>query len=110
MPDRGAEPDHPETDCRLRPSRLHFPELGCEAAPFILRFVLVPLMEQNLRRGDGIFGGDFSIFATRALLLATLGLVSPIVMPRFRPDLRGRRSRSIEGWLKPVMVRDQAQA
>jgi TctA family transporter len=65
-----------------------FLKLGCEAAPFILGFVLGPLMEQNLRRSMVISGGDPLIFVTRpislGLLLATLGLVLLIVVPRFR--------------------------
>ncbi len=65
-----------------------FLKLGCEAAPFILGFVLGPLMEQNLRRSMVISEGDALIFVTRpislGLLLATLGLVLLIVVPRFR--------------------------
>jgi TctA family transporter len=65
-----------------------FLKLGCEGAPFILGFVLGPLMEENLRRSMVISGGDPTIFVTRpislGLILATLGLVLLIVVPRFR--------------------------
>jgi putative tricarboxylic transport membrane protein len=65
-----------------------FLKLGCEGAPFILGFVLGPLMEENLRRSMVISGGDPMIFVTRpislALILASLVLVALIVMPRFR--------------------------
>src|SRR5262249_23295191 len=65
-----------------------FLKLGCEGAPFILGFVLGPLMEENLRRSMVISGGDPTIFVTRpislGLLLAALGLVLLIVLPRFR--------------------------
>jgi TctA family transporter len=65
-----------------------FLRLGCEAAPFILGFVLGPLMEENLRRAMVISDGDPTIFFTRpislGLLLATAGLVLLIVVPRFR--------------------------
>jgi len=65
-----------------------FLKLGCEAAPFILGFVLGPLMEENLRRSMVISAGDPTIFVTRpislGLLLAALGLVLLIVVPRFR--------------------------
>ncbi len=65
-----------------------FLKLGCEGAPFILGFVLGPLMEENLRRSMVISGGDPSIFVKRpislGLILATLGLVVLIVLPRFR--------------------------
>jgi putative tricarboxylic transport membrane protein len=65
-----------------------FLKLGCEAAPFILGFVLGPLMEENLRRSMVISSGDPAIFFTRpislGLLLAAVGLVLLIVAPRFR--------------------------
>ncbi len=65
-----------------------FLKLGCEGAPFILGFVLGPLMEENLRRSMVISGGDPSIFVTRpislGLILAALGLVVLMVLPRFR--------------------------
>jgi putative tricarboxylic transport membrane protein len=65
-----------------------FLKLGCEGAPFILGFVLGPLMEENLRRSMVISGGDPSIFVTRpislGLLLASLLLVLLIVLPQFR--------------------------
>jgi TctA family transporter len=65
-----------------------FLKLGCEGAPFILGFVLGPLMEENLRRSMVISGGDPTIFFRRpialGLILASLGLVLLIVLPRFR--------------------------
>jgi TctA family transporter len=65
-----------------------FLKLGCEGAPFILGFVLGPLMEENLRRSMVISGGDPSIFVTRpislGLLLASVGLILLIVLPQFR--------------------------
>jgi TctA family transporter len=65
-----------------------FLKLGCEGAPFILGFVLGPLMEENLRRSMVISGGDPSIFLTRpislGLLLASVGLILLIVLPQFR--------------------------
>jgi TctA family transporter len=65
-----------------------FLKLGCEGAPFILGFVLGPLMEENLRRAMVISGGDPSIFVTSplslCLLLATLGLIVVMVVPRLR--------------------------
>jgi TctA family transporter len=65
-----------------------FLKLGCEGAPFILGFVLGPLMEENLRRSMVLSGGDPSVFVTRpislGLLLATLGLVLVIAVPRLR--------------------------
>jgi TctA family transporter len=65
-----------------------FLKFGCEAAPFILGFVLGPLMEENLRRSMVIAEGDPTIFLRRpislGLILATVGPVLLIVVPRFR--------------------------
>jgi TctA family transporter len=65
-----------------------FVKLGCEGAPFILGFVLGPLMEENLRRSMVLSGGDPSIFFVRpislALIVASAALILLIVVPRFR--------------------------
>jgi putative tricarboxylic transport membrane protein len=65
-----------------------FVKLGCETAPFLLGFVLGPLMEENLRRSMVISFGDPLIFVQRpisaSILLVTLGLVALIVLPTFR--------------------------
>jgi putative tricarboxylic transport membrane protein len=65
-----------------------FVKLGCETAPFLLGFVLGPLMEENLRRSMVISFGDPLIFVQRpislTILLMTLALVLLIVLPTFR--------------------------
>ena len=65
-----------------------FVKLGCETAPFLLGFVLGPLMEENLRRSMVISFGDPLIFVQRpislTILVMTLGLVLLIVLPTFR--------------------------
>jgi putative tricarboxylic transport membrane protein len=66
-----------------------FLKLGCEAAPFILGFVLGPLMEENLRRSLVISRGDPMVFIERpisaTLLAATLVIVFALmVLPQFR--------------------------
>ncbi len=65
-----------------------FVKLGCETAPFLLGFVLGPLMEENLRRSMVISFGDPMIFLQRpislGILVVTLGLVALIVLPTFR--------------------------
>ena len=65
-----------------------FVKLGCETAPFLLGFVLGPLMEENLRRSMVISFGDPLIFVQRpisaTILAMTLGLVLLIVLPTFR--------------------------
>ena len=63
-------------------------KLGCEGAPFLLGFVLGPLMEENMRRSMVLSFGDPLIFVERpislALLLMSLALVLMIVLPSFR--------------------------
>ena len=65
-----------------------FVKLGCETAPFLLGFVLGPLMEENLRRSMVISFGDPLIFVQRpisaTILAMTFGLVLLIVLPQFR--------------------------
>ena len=65
-----------------------FAKLGCEGAPFLLGFVLGPLMEENLRRSMVLSFGDPVVFVERpislTILLASLGLVLLIVVPQFR--------------------------
>jgi TctA family transporter len=65
-----------------------FAKLGCEAAPFLLGFVLGPLMEENFRRSMVLSLGDPTIFVQRpislCILVASLALLLLIVLPRFR--------------------------
>jgi putative tricarboxylic transport membrane protein len=63
-------------------------KLGCEPAPFVLGFILGPLMEENLRRSMVLSRGDPMIFLSRpismVLLLASLALVAVVVLPQIR--------------------------
>ena len=65
-----------------------FSKLDCEVAPFILAFVLGPLMEENLRRSMVLSDGDPTVFLSRpvslALILASVGLFVLIALPHFR--------------------------
>ena len=61
-----------------------FGKLGCEAAPFLLGFVLGPLMEDNLRRSMAISFGSPSVFVERPISLALL-LASLLAAPAARP-------------------------
>ena len=61
-------------------------KFGCEPAPFVLGFILGPLMEENLRRSMVLSRGDPSIFFTRpislVLLVLAAGLVALVVVPQ----------------------------
>ena len=65
-----------------------FGKLGCEGAPFLLGFVLGPLMEENLRRSMVLSFGDPMIFLQRpislCILIACAALILLIVIPQFR--------------------------
>lgn len=65
-----------------------FIKLGCEAAPFILGFILGPMMEENLRRALLLSRGDPSVFFSRpiscGLLIAALLLLIAVVAPSVR--------------------------
>src|SRR6478609_7235734 len=65
-----------------------FGKLGCEGAPFLLGFVLGPLMEENFRRSMVLSFGDPTIFLRRpislCILLAGLALIALIIIPQFR--------------------------
>lgn len=62
-----------------------FVRLGCAPAPFLLGFVLGPMVEEHFRRAMLISQGDASVFFTRpisaALLLLALGLAATIFVP-----------------------------
>jgi TctA family transporter len=65
-----------------------FSKLGCEGAPFLLGFVLGPLMEENFRRSMVLSFGDPLIFVQRPisllLLIASVGLLLLIILPQVR--------------------------
>ena len=55
-------------------------KLECEPAPFVLGFILGPMLEEHLRRALIISGGDPTVFVTRPisaglLLFATIALI-----------------------------------
>jgi putative tricarboxylic transport membrane protein len=67
-------------------------KLGCEPAPFLLGFVLGPLLEEYLRRAMIISRGDPSVFFTRPLSLALLiGAAVALVIPVL-PGIREKRA------------------
>ena len=65
-----------------------FIKVGAEPAPFILGFILGPLMEENFRRAMMISRGDPSVFVTRPIsagpLLLSLALFLLLVLPAVR--------------------------
>ncbi len=58
-----------------------FGKLGCEAAPFLLGFVLGPLMEENFRRSMVLSFGDPMIFLHRPISLGILLASAALIVP-----------------------------
>lgn len=62
-----------------------FMKVDAEPAPFILGFLLGPMLEINFRRSMLLSRGDFSIFVTHPIslgfLLAAVGLIILLVIP-----------------------------
>ncbi len=60
--------------------------LKCPVAPFILAFILGPLMEENLRRAMLLSNGSAHIFMSPislTLLIGSVVLLALIVLPSF---------------------------
>ena len=66
-------------------------KLECQPAPFLLGFVLGPLMEENLRRALLISRGDPSVFVTRPISLAFVIATVMIVVLMWLPAIKKRR-------------------
>jgi TctA family transporter len=67
---------------------------GFDPAPFLMGFILGPLMEENLRRALLLNKGDFSIFLRSSISLTCLMLAALLLLwPTISGWLRsGRRS------------------
>ena len=63
-------------------------KFGCEPSPFVLGFMLGPLMEENLRRSTVLSRGEPLIFVRRpislVILLMAVGLLLVVVPPQIR--------------------------
>jgi putative tricarboxylic transport membrane protein len=66
-------------------------KLGCEPAPFLLGFVLGPLLENHLRRALVISHGDPTTFFTRPISLVLLIVAAIALVLAVLPAIRRRR-------------------
>jgi putative tricarboxylic transport membrane protein len=69
-------------------------KLDCEPAPFVLGFILGPMLEEHLRRAMIVSGGDVMVFVTRpisavmlAIALLTLYVVSRPSVAKTREEV-----------------------
>jgi putative tricarboxylic transport membrane protein len=65
----------------------------CEPAPFVLGFVLGPLLEENLRRALTISDGNPGVFVQRPVSLALLLAAAVLLALLIAPTVRGGRER-----------------
>jgi len=66
-------------------------KLNYEGAPLLLAFVLGPMMEQALRQSLLISQGSFTIFFTRPISAASMGLALALIVSYFLPFLKKKR-------------------
>lgn len=65
--------------------------LDMEPAPFLLGFILGPLMEENLRRALVLSSGEWSIFVTRSMSLGLLVLSLLMLLVVLLPSIKKKR-------------------
>jgi len=70
-------------------------KLDCEPAPIILRFILGPLMEENLRRSMMIAFGDPTVFVTRPISAVFLFAAAALLIAIALPALRAKREQAM---------------
>jgi putative tricarboxylic transport membrane protein len=68
-----------------------FRKFDCEVAPFILAFILGPLMEENLRRAMLLSRGDPTVFFTRPISLGIILVAAFLLLLTIVPVFRHTR-------------------
>lgn len=66
-------------------------KLECEPAPFILGFILGPMLEEHLRRAMLISDGDPTVFLTRPISATLLMIAAVTLYIVSRPNVQKRR-------------------
>ncbi|SMF56386.1 Tripartite tricarboxylate transporter TctA family protein [Xaviernesmea oryzae] len=72
-----------------------FLKLDCAPAPFVLGFILGPLMEENMRRAMLFSRGDLSIFATSPISAGFLAVTAVVLAAMAVPKIRKRKEEAI---------------
>jgi TctA family transporter len=70
-----------------------FVKVGAEPAPFILGFILGPLMEENFRRSMMLSRGDPTVFLARPISAVLLLLALLLLVILISPAIRMRRQK-----------------
>jgi len=71
-----------------------FIKIGVEPAPFVLGFVLGPMLEENFRRAMVLSDGDWSVFVQRPISLAFLLLAAALLLAVTLPNIRRSREQA----------------
>lgn len=74
-----------------------FYRLGCEPAPFVLGFVLGPLVEENFRRSLLLSRGDPLIFIQEPLSAVFVSVTAFVIFLMAFPPIRKRKEKASEG-------------
>ncbi|MEJ8571523.1 tripartite tricarboxylate transporter permease [Microbaculum marinum] len=73
-----------------------FAKLDCEPAPFLLGFVLGPMLEDHFRRAMLISRGDLSIFVTHPIAAALLATAAVALVATMVPMVRKARTEAFK--------------
>ena len=73
-----------------------FIKIGVEPAPFVLGFVLGPMMEENLRRALLISRGDPMVFLEEPISLAFLIVAAGLLLVLAAPAIRVKREEALK--------------
>jgi putative tricarboxylic transport membrane protein len=73
-----------------------FAKTGCEGAPFLLGFILGPLMEENLRRAMVISRGDPMVLLSRPISAVLLVLSALLLFIIIFPAIRKKREEAFQ--------------
>ena len=68
-----------------------FYKVGAEPAPFVLGFILGPLMEENFRRAMYLSRGNPLVFVERPISALLLGLALALLVILVLPTIRKKR-------------------
>ena len=68
-----------------------FLKIGVEPAPFVLGFVLGPMLEENFRRAMLIASGDWMVFVQRPISAALLACSALLLAALLVPEIRRKR-------------------
>ena len=71
--------------------------LDCEPAPFLLGFVLGPMLEENLKRALLIAHGDPIAMASRPITAVLLAVASALILIQFVPLIKRYRRDAFAG-------------